>query len=197
MNAEGSEAWSALEKIFSFVTELFRILSQLALIFHLSRATGGPLFAILCIVKPLVSASTYEALWTKRTSNDTPFLLPSTATHDISRIACFLYVNNEPYKRMKKLEALSGDTYRQDTIGNNLGGWIVKGLYLFASFGVFRPLLSSIEYTKAFNALGNVSDGNPYLLFGKKASPWFEIFSKALGELPMVCPFILHERPGC
>jgi len=61
------DAWDALEEIVTFMTELLTTSSQLALIVHLSRTTGGPMFALLCIGKPLIDAAFARALWDKGT----------------------------------------------------------------------------------------------------------------------------------
>lgn len=63
-------AWDALEQIVLFMTELLTTSSQLVLIFHLSRTTGSPMFALLCIGKPLISATFARTLWDKGTSDD-------------------------------------------------------------------------------------------------------------------------------
>lgn len=60
-----SDAWQSLEDIIRFLTELLTVFSQLALIVHLSRHTGGPIFALLCISKPITSAVFAKYIWDK------------------------------------------------------------------------------------------------------------------------------------
>ncbi|KIM46798.1 hypothetical protein M413DRAFT_440368 [Hebeloma cylindrosporum] len=100
-----SAAWEAIEEIVSFMTEVLTTGSQLALIVHLSRTTGGPTFAILCTSKPLISAAFNRTLWDK---------------------VCFGFVENLSHRRLKALEGFANGGYRQDIISGNLSDWIVK-----------------------------------------------------------------------
>lgn len=60
-----SDAWESLSGIISFFTQLLTVGSQIALILNLSRSTGGPLFAIICIIKPIVNTVFARDLWNK------------------------------------------------------------------------------------------------------------------------------------
>ncbi|KDR69212.1 hypothetical protein GALMADRAFT_924742 [Galerina marginata CBS 339.88] len=100
-----TEAWEALEQIIDFLTDVLTASSQMVLIANLSRMTGGPVFAFLCVCKPIISTIFSRRLWNK---------------------ACFAYVDNDNHRRLKALEALSSGGYRQDIIGGNLSGWIVN-----------------------------------------------------------------------
>ncbi|KAF8163821.1 P-loop containing nucleoside triphosphate hydrolase protein [Crassisporium funariophilum] len=121
--------------------------SQIALIAHLSRTTGGPFFALLCVTKPLFSAFFSRMLWDK---------------------VCFGYVDNQHHTRMKALEQLASDTYRQDIISSNLGEWIMK------------------QYQTSYEELGQVTDDHPYSQYSRRSSSFFDVASKLLGDLPMV-----------
>ncbi|KAJ3513132.1 hypothetical protein NLJ89_g3120 [Agrocybe chaxingu] len=99
------QAWRAFADVISFFTEMFKTASQLALIVHLSRESGGPLFALLCIIKPIFSAMTFRAWWDK---------------------VCFGFASNEDYRRMMSLENLANGGFRQDIISHNLGAWIIQ-----------------------------------------------------------------------
>jgi hypothetical protein len=59
------EIWEAVDSMIRFFTQLLKTMSQLALIVHISRSAGGPLFALMCIVRPLFSALFTRALWDK------------------------------------------------------------------------------------------------------------------------------------
>ena len=50
----GSDAWDSLTQIIQFFTVLVTVASQIGLILNLSRSTGGPFFAIICFMKPIV-----------------------------------------------------------------------------------------------------------------------------------------------
>ena len=45
------------------------------------------------------------------------------------------------------------------------------------------------EYRTASKRLGEVLDEHPYILYSRRNSPVFDIISKLLGELPLVCPY--------
>ncbi|PPQ71993.1 hypothetical protein CVT24_008263 [Panaeolus cyanescens] len=103
--ATPDNAWYSLNDIISFFSSILSALSQIALIFHLSRSTGGPLFAILCILRPVVSLLGTRTIWDK---------------------AAYGYVDNKDYTRMKSLTEFAGGSYRQDIISGNLGEWIMS-----------------------------------------------------------------------
>ncbi|KAF9021275.1 P-loop containing nucleoside triphosphate hydrolase protein [Hymenopellis radicata] len=82
-----------------------RTVSQLALIFEASRATGSPLFALLCILKPLFLALGKQDLWY------TP------------RIT---YVDNAHKKRMRALNGMTSPGYRAGCFAVNLIEYILN-----------------------------------------------------------------------
>ena len=49
--------------------------------------------------------------------------------------------------------------------------------------------MTSVEYTKARNSLGAVSDEWAGNLYGLRATPSWDIFSGIVGDLPMVSSF--------
>ncbi|KAF8077616.1 P-loop containing nucleoside triphosphate hydrolase protein [Lyophyllum atratum] len=99
------DAWTAFESIISFNGQILTSASQLALIIHASRSTGGPIFALLCMAKPFMRAYFSESIWSRM------FVVNK---------------NNTDYQRMDSLVALTGDQYRQDFITGNLGGYIIE-----------------------------------------------------------------------
>ncbi|KAJ3508569.1 hypothetical protein NLJ89_g5683 [Agrocybe chaxingu] len=100
-----NDAWGAISKVISFFTELFKIASQLLLILHLSRTSGGLTFVLICVVKPVFSAMTYTT-WLDK--------------------VCFAYASNTDFRRMMSLGTLAKDSYRQGVVSHNLGAWIIK-----------------------------------------------------------------------
>ncbi|KAF9035475.1 P-loop containing nucleoside triphosphate hydrolase protein [Panaeolus papilionaceus] len=82
--------------------------------------------------------------------------------------ACYGYVNNVDYVRMKSLTDFAGGTYRQDIISGNLGAWIMS------------------EFKKAYDKLVNVPVEHPYMLYDRTETPCRDMMLKALGDLPMV-----------
>ena len=61
----GDDAWGSLTEIIRFLTGLLTVASQIALILNLSRSTGGPIFAMICIIKPIVDTVFTRDLWDK------------------------------------------------------------------------------------------------------------------------------------
>lgn len=90
---------------------------------------------------------------------------------------------------MDALRALADDEYRQDIISNNIGDWIINGQsYLFQQC-LYETSIT--EYRTASKRLGDVLDEDPYTLYSRRSSPVFDIISRLLGELPMVCSQVL------
>ncbi|KAG6826168.1 hypothetical protein H0H92_000907 [Tricholoma furcatifolium] len=102
MNINPSDAWEAFEAIVSFMGELLTSASQLTLIVHASRSSGGPLFALLCVAKPLIKVIFSEDVWSK------------------------MNLNHKDYQRMEALSELTADRYREDYITGNLGQHILE-----------------------------------------------------------------------
>ena len=64
-DVSGGDAWNSLTEIIRFLTALLTVTSQIALILNLSRSTGGPIFAMVCIIKPMVDTVFARDLWDK------------------------------------------------------------------------------------------------------------------------------------
>ncbi|RDB22977.1 Lipid A export ATP-binding/permease protein MsbA [Hypsizygus marmoreus] len=145
--ASSHDTWSAFEQVVEFIAEILTSSSQFYLIVHASRSTGGPVFAFLCIAKPLLLALSLESVWTK---------------------TMVINTNDPHYKRMRALAQLTGDQYREDYLTGNLGPHILK------------------EYEKAKEHLGDTCADDFWVQYERQPSPFFEIFSSILGDLPMV-----------
>ncbi|KAF9445375.1 P-loop containing nucleoside triphosphate hydrolase protein [Macrolepiota fuliginosa MF-IS2] len=104
INVTSHQAWSAFDEILRFVGWIVDALSQFTLIIHLARRNGGPFFALLCIIKPIVSTISRQSLWDK---------------------ICIVKQTNEQYIRMEALTALTGKQYRQDVISGDLQDYIM------------------------------------------------------------------------
>jgi hypothetical protein len=61
----GGDAWDSLTDIIDFLTRLLTVASQIALILNLSRSSGGPIFAIICLIKPMFDTAFTRNLWDK------------------------------------------------------------------------------------------------------------------------------------
>ncbi|KIM76348.1 hypothetical protein PILCRDRAFT_826332 [Piloderma croceum F 1598] len=79
-----------------------------------------------------------------------------------------VYSNNLHYLRMRALHQLSTESYRHDVISGNVAEYITK------------------EYTKARNALGEVSDEWAGAQYSLQTTPSWAILSGMIGDLPMI-----------
>lgn len=73
---------------------------------QIASDAGGPLFVLACLARPM-----YEQVG-------------NTSIYDA---VCFAYDTNEDHIRLRALESLARDQYRQDIIGGNLTEWIIQG----------------------------------------------------------------------
>lgn len=63
LRVSASSAWRAFDNIASFFRAALTTASQLILIMETSRSSGDPLFALSCLVKPLLSAFRQRDIW--------------------------------------------------------------------------------------------------------------------------------------
>lgn len=107
----------------SFLTEIMATASQLALIYHVSRATGGPLFTLLCVAKPFVSTIFQRSLWDK---GNISRLFDRVEQLTLELVSLVILTN--PFQlRMKALENFMGDSHRPDIITGNLENYVLNG----------------------------------------------------------------------
>ncbi|KAF9552400.1 P-loop containing nucleoside triphosphate hydrolase protein [Agrocybe pediades] len=100
-----AQAWKALEGILDFIRVLISTSSELFLIFYISSSSGGFLFALLCISRPLASTVLSKSFFFYVT---------------------FAFVNNPYYRRLAALKKFSRSENKQDIISGNMGGWIIS-----------------------------------------------------------------------
>lgn len=51
-----SQAWDSFQGLLQFSSLVMTVISQFALVFHLSRRdSGGPLFALICMLRPIIA----------------------------------------------------------------------------------------------------------------------------------------------
>ncbi|KAF8886866.1 P-loop containing nucleoside triphosphate hydrolase protein [Gymnopilus junonius] len=156
--ATARQAWDALEGLMRFGTDLLRTGSQLLLIAHISRSTGGPLFSLVCLAQPLLSGFLRLSIWDK---------------------VSFGFADDPHYQRMKALEKLTTEEFRQDVISGALAPWIID------------------EYNKTRTKLGDTSDSHPYEQFEVHQGPLRGMLEKLAGDLPMIfCAFQALSNPS-
>jgi hypothetical protein len=103
-NVSSDDGWNAFEAVVHLVAEVLTSTSQLSLIYHASHSTGGPVFVLLCISKPILRALTQRDHWSS---------------------GFIVHINNPHYQRMEALLKLSGNAYRQDYIAGGIANHIL------------------------------------------------------------------------
>ncbi|KAK0440869.1 P-loop containing nucleoside triphosphate hydrolase protein [Desarmillaria tabescens] len=105
LQASSYDAWTSFEGILELATNVSKALSQLILVVQASRSTGSPLFATLCIIKPVFLTITGRTLW------DTPHIV---------------HTDNEHRQRMKTLNSMSSPEYRSEVLGGDIANYIIN-----------------------------------------------------------------------
>ena len=125
---EAIDAWYSLMKIIDFFAQVLSLTTQIALFVNVSQLTGGPFFAIVCVVKPIFIVVFRPNLFDSGTFSTTlpAFFDPEGSLYHMFAV-CFAYVDNEDAKQMSALKTFTGTGYQQDLISNNLGEWIING----------------------------------------------------------------------
>ncbi|KAG6910336.1 hypothetical protein DXG01_011404 [Tephrocybe rancida] len=123
------------------ILSLFSIVMSILFQHH-----GGTVFTTLCLIYPLVG---------------------KLARHQWSQ-GIVILTENEDYLRLKAFGALSGLTYREDIVNNNLPEYIMK------------------EYKKSRERLGTLFTGNPLGEMRLENSALFQLFRAMSGEVPVL-----------
>ncbi|KAK0219591.1 P-loop containing nucleoside triphosphate hydrolase protein [Armillaria nabsnona] len=105
VRATSHDAWTSFEGIVEFLNNVMKALSQLVLIVQVSRSTGSPLFAAVCIMKPVFLTLTQRTLW---------------------NTAHIVHTDNEHRQRMKALNRMSAPKYRSEVLGSDIVNYIIN-----------------------------------------------------------------------
>lgn len=97
----------------------------MALIVEASRSTGSPLFAMMCVLKPLYMALCDTSLWYIREFSRPHRLLVFRIQS--TYIAHVFYMDNEYKKRMNALNNMSAPGFRHEVIGGDLINYVIQG----------------------------------------------------------------------
>ncbi|KAK0191694.1 P-loop containing nucleoside triphosphate hydrolase protein [Armillaria mellea] len=108
--------WRSFSGIVTFASEVAGAAGILAVIVESSRSSGSPLFAAMCIVKPLIISLSLEPFYT---------------------LPCLVYTDNEHRQRMQSLHSMSSTKYRSEIISGDLVSYIISE---------YKKALSSIGY---------------------------------------------------
>ncbi|PBL01655.1 hypothetical protein ARMGADRAFT_1005175 [Armillaria gallica] len=107
--------WRSISGIVSFASEVAGAAGKLAVIVESSRSSGSPLFAAMCIAKPLIISFSSEPFYT---------------------LPCLVYTDNEYRQRMQSLRSMSSTKYRSEIISGDLVNYIISGeSQLYSAYG--------------------------------------------------------------
>ncbi|KAK0430089.1 P-loop containing nucleoside triphosphate hydrolase protein [Armillaria borealis] len=105
VRATSNDAWTSFEGIVEFLNNVMKALSQLVLIVQVSRYTRSPLFAAVCIMKPMYLTLTQRALW---------------------NTAHIVHTDNRHRQRIKALNSMSAPEYRSEVLGSDIVSYIIN-----------------------------------------------------------------------
>lgn len=123
------QAWDSFLGLLQFSSLILTVTSQFVLIIHLSRRdSGGPLFALICLLRPLISTLVgKDNVWNR--GEDFPLRSTTSEIYPAS-IVCLVRDTSKDHQRMEALSALTKPEYREDVISNNLHNFIVEGTFV-------------------------------------------------------------------
>ncbi|KAF8652809.1 hypothetical protein AX16_004160 [Volvariella volvacea WC 439] len=105
MQMSATKTWEALAGL---ATRSFSVASQIGFLVHMATSrSGGPLFVVCCVTRPIVTLLSQKTLW------------------DVAHV---VHVVNPNYQRMRKLKQIAGGTYREEVVSGNLINWIRREL---------------------------------------------------------------------
>ncbi|KAJ7615767.1 P-loop containing nucleoside triphosphate hydrolase protein [Mycena polygramma] len=99
--ATAHSAWSAFSGLCDAFMRLFGLISQL--VFISQQKSGGTLFTLIALVRPIMTLVGERTLWLK----------PLVA-----------YSDNAAYLRLRSLQSMSAARFRGDVIAGDIAGWI-------------------------------------------------------------------------
>ncbi|KAJ7652669.1 hypothetical protein DFH06DRAFT_1299473 [Mycena polygramma] len=103
--ATAGSAWSAFSGLCDAFMRLFGLISQL--VFISQQKSGGTLFTLIALVRPIMTLVGERTLWLK----------PLVA-----------YSDNAAYLRLRSLQSMSAARFRGDVIAGDIAGWITTGM---------------------------------------------------------------------
>ncbi|KAJ7491750.1 P-loop containing nucleoside triphosphate hydrolase protein [Mycena galericulata] len=137
------DAWKAFDFFSDLLEQTFQLANQL--VFISQQISGGFTFTILSIVSPLLVTRFGRGLWMK---------------------AYVAYADNVDYLRLRALNMLTSDDYREDVITANIGAWILT------------------EFKKARERLGNISDARLHVQYASHTTPIIHVITHLSQDLP-------------
>ncbi|KAJ7105195.1 P-loop containing nucleoside triphosphate hydrolase protein [Mycena epipterygia] len=132
--ASSYDAWNAFEGLCEAAQRAFGLGSQLAFISQ--QKSGGLLFTLLAVVRPLLTLVANRTLWLK------PHVV---------------YSENASYLRLQSLRSMSGAWYRGDVIAGDIAGWITS------EYHNARDALGSVSSQHAWALYGKAMTPTPQI----------------------------------
>ncbi|PBK72127.1 P-loop containing nucleoside triphosphate hydrolase protein [Armillaria solidipes] len=137
-NASSQHAWTAFEDVVDFLQQIVTTGSELALIVESCRAAESPLFAVLCIAKPLYHSFCRRSLWNQ---------------------AHVVYTDNKYFQRMKSLVQMASDAYKSEVLGSDLVSYIITEYQkATSSLGHISDEWAEVQYSRRTDPLMRVSE---------------------------------------
>ncbi|PBL01640.1 P-loop containing nucleoside triphosphate hydrolase protein [Armillaria gallica] len=137
-NASARHAWTAFEDVVDFLQQIVTTGSELALIVESCRAAESPLFACLCIAKPLYHSFCRRSLWDQ---------------------AHIVYTDNKHFQRMKSLVQMASDAYRSEVLGSDLVSYIIAEYQkATSSLGHISDEWAEQQYSRRTDPLMRISE---------------------------------------
>jgi len=151
------DPWRMVDDIMQVVSSVVGMVSQLFVLFAFMRSeNGGPMFAAVACIQPLLSI---------------------TSSYRFPR-ACYVYISNMAYKRMRDVaKIVNSDTYLQDIIGNGLAGFLTE------------------EYQQSLSALGETDTSDFWHQYYNPDDPIKRFISSLSPDLPVVLCMSLSFNP--
>ncbi|KAF8645644.1 hypothetical protein AX16_007675 [Volvariella volvacea WC 439] len=107
-NLMGTSATRTWESLTSLSTKIFSITSQVGFLIHMATSnSGGPLFVVCCVARPLITFLSQKSLW------------------DVAHV---VEANDPNYIRLKALKRIVAGEYREEVVSGNLIDWIRREL---------------------------------------------------------------------
>ncbi|KAF7355898.1 P-loop containing nucleoside triphosphate hydrolase protein [Mycena venus] len=160
--AYAHHAWGSFNGLCEAFMRLFGLISQL--LFISQQKSGGVLFTLVAIVRPIMTLVGERTLWLK----------PHVA-----------YSDNAAYLRLQSLQSMSATRFRGRRYRRGHCG-VDHRWYVFLRVGRSRSLINGLnaEYHRAREALGSVASQSVWSLYGIEPTPMNQILAEWAGALP-------------
>lgn len=128
---EAAEAWEIFGKLVNMMVSVLSTLSHVIFIaYFATHQSGGHLFAILCITKPLFTLLTTRNLWDQGKHFK---LMTMSYSYDELSKAFVAYSNNVQYLRSLAFYCLgTEEEYKQEVLSGGMEQYIIQGNVVYS-----------------------------------------------------------------